>query len=53
MTFVFHIKPKNVNESLNDKLYSLTMQDELNKIEKNNVWEIVPKPSSNVVIGTK
>lgn len=29
------------------------MQEELNQFERNDVWELVPRPSSQFVIGTK
>ena len=29
------------------------MQEELNQFERNNVWDLVPRPSSRSVIGTK
>ena len=29
------------------------MQEELNEFERNNVWELVEKPSNYPIIGTK
>ena len=29
------------------------MQEELNKFERNEVWELVPRPNDQSVIGTK
>ena len=29
------------------------MQEELNQFERNEVWELVPKPNDQSVIGTK
>ena len=29
------------------------MQEELNQIERNDVWDLVPRPSSQSVISTK
>jgi hypothetical protein len=29
------------------------MQDELNQFERNGVWELVPKPINQSIIGTK
>ena len=29
------------------------MQEELNQFERNEVWELVPRPSNQMVIGTK
>lgn len=29
------------------------MQEKLNQFERNDVWELVPRPSKQIVIGTK
>ena len=31
----------------------MTMQEELNQFERNNVWKLVPKPEHQSIIGTK
>ncbi|GJT32935.1 retrovirus-related pol polyprotein from transposon TNT 1-94 [Tanacetum coccineum] len=46
-------KPKNVNEALKDKSWVVAMQEELNQFVANDVWELVPLPISQSVIGTK
>eukprot|EP00253_Pinus_taeda_P030653 PITA_30653 len=46
-------KPQNVNEACRDECWVKAMNEELEKIEKNNTWELVPKPHDKNVIGTK
>ena len=29
------------------------MQEELSQFERNNVWELVPRPNDRMIIGTK
>ena len=31
----------------------MAMQEELNQFERNNVWELVPNPGHQSIIGTK
>nr|GEV64971.1 hypothetical protein [Tanacetum cinerariifolium] len=45
--------PKNVNEALKDESWVVAMQEELNQFVANYVWELVPLPISQSVIGTK
>ena len=51
--FVSQIEPKNFKEAEHDDFWTLAMQEELNQFERNNVWDLVPRPSSQSVIGTK
>ncbi|GJT73501.1 retrovirus-related pol polyprotein from transposon TNT 1-94 [Tanacetum coccineum] len=51
--FISTIEPKNVNEALKDKSWVVAMQEELNQFVANDVWELVPLPISQSVIGTK
>ena len=51
--FVSLIEPKNLNEALVDKFWVKAMQEELEQIEWNDVWILVPIPSHTNVIGTK
>ena len=53
MCFVSKIEPKNVNEVVNDEYWCTAMQEELIQFEKNQVWELVPKPCNVNIIGTK
>ncbi|KAK2451190.1 putative mitochondrial protein [Trifolium repens] len=47
------IKPKNVDEALTDDGWIVAMQDELNQFQRNDVWDLVPKPVHKNIIGTK
>ncbi|GJX57245.1 retrovirus-related pol polyprotein from transposon TNT 1-94, partial [Tanacetum coccineum] len=51
--FISTIEPKNVNEALKDESWVVAMQEELNQFVANDVWELVPLPISQSVIGTK
>ncbi|GJU37566.1 copia protein [Tanacetum coccineum] len=51
--FIYTIEPKDVKEALKDKSWVIAMQEELNQYVANDVWEIVPLPMSQSVIGTK
>jgi len=53
MAFVSQIEPNCVSDAINDEHWSLAMQEELNQFERNNVWELVPRPNDHSVIGTK
>ncbi|GJR98931.1 retrovirus-related pol polyprotein from transposon TNT 1-94 [Tanacetum coccineum] len=46
-------KPKNINEAFKDESWIVAMQEELNQFVANDVWELVPLPISQSVIGTK
>lgn len=47
------IEPKTVEEALSDDGWILTMQEELNQFQRNDVWDLVPKPCQKNIIGTK
>ncbi|GKA57076.1 retrovirus-related pol polyprotein from transposon TNT 1-94 [Tanacetum coccineum] len=51
--FISTIEPKNVNEALKDESWVVAMQEELNQFVANDIWELVPLPISQSVIGTK
>ncbi|GJV99464.1 retrovirus-related pol polyprotein from transposon TNT 1-94 [Tanacetum coccineum] len=51
--FISTIEPKNVNEALKDESWVIAMQEELNQFVANDVWELVPLPICQSVIGTK
>ena len=46
-------EPQNVREACKDECWVKAMDEELEQIEKNNTWELVPRPKDNNVIGTK
>ncbi|KAK2415764.1 putative mitochondrial protein [Trifolium repens] len=47
------IEPKNVDEALTDDEWIVAMQDELNQFQRNDVWDLVPRPAHKNIIGTK
>ncbi|GJU43343.1 retrovirus-related pol polyprotein from transposon TNT 1-94 [Tanacetum coccineum] len=51
--FISTIEPKNINEALKDESWVIAMQEKLKQIVANDVWELVPLPISQSVIGTK
>jgi FtsZ-binding cell division protein ZapB len=53
VAFLSTIEPKSFNEACEDKDWIAAMNEELDQIEKNNTWELVPRPSDKNVIGSK
>ncbi|GKA78764.1 retrovirus-related pol polyprotein from transposon TNT 1-94 [Tanacetum coccineum] len=51
--FISTIEPKNVNVSLGDESWVVAMQEELNQFIANYVWDLVPLPKNQSIIGTK
>ncbi|GJX86105.1 zf-CCHC domain-containing protein [Tanacetum coccineum] len=47
------LKPKDVKEALKDESWVVAMQEELNQFVANDLWELVPLPMSQSIIGTK
>ena len=47
------IDPKNFSQASEDKHWINSRKQELNQIEKNETWELVPRPKYKNVIGTK
>jgi len=47
------IEPTTVDEALSDDGWILVMQEELNQFQRNDVWDLVPKPLHKNIIGTK
>jgi len=47
------IEPSTVDEALSDDGWILAMQEELNQFQRNDVWDLVPKPQQKNIIGTK
>ena len=51
--FLSQIEPKVIDEALGDPDWVQAMQEELHQFERNDVWELVPRPHHQNVIGTK
>jgi len=47
------IQPTIVDEVLSDDRWILAMHEELNQFQRNDVWDLVPKPQQKIIIGTK
>ena len=47
------VEPKDDEETKRDKCWIKAMEEELSQIEKNDTWELVPRPKDKNVIGTK
>jgi hypothetical protein len=47
------VEPNNFEESNNDEQWIKSMEEELDKIEKNETWELVPRPKNKNVIARK
>ncbi|GJT93319.1 retrovirus-related pol polyprotein from transposon TNT 1-94 [Tanacetum coccineum] len=53
VNFLFEIKPTKLIEALEEEVWFIAMQEELNQFERNKVWILVPKPHGKTIIGTK
>jgi hypothetical protein len=53
IAFVSMVEPKNFNEASKDVNWLKSMNEELNQIEKNNTWELVPRLADKNVIDSK
>ena len=51
--FLAQEEPNNVKETLEDKNWIMTMQEELSQFERCDVWELVKPPKDASIIGTK
>ena len=43
LVFLSQIEPKRVDDAL-EEFWLLVMHDELNNFDRNNIWELVPRP---------
>jgi len=53
LALLFSIESQNVHEVCKDECWVKAMNEELEQIEKNNTWELVPRPHDKNIIGTK
>jgi len=47
------IESVTVDKALSDDGWIISMQEELNQFQRNDVWDLVPKPGHKNIIGTK
>ena len=47
------IEPATVDETLLDDGWILAMQEEVNQFQRNDGWDLAPKPQQKNIIGTK
>jgi hypothetical protein len=47
------IEPTYFEEASKDEFWNKAMDEELDQIEENDTWELVPRPKDKNVIGTK
>ena len=46
IAFISLIEPKSIKEACSDEYWMIAMQDSLNQFVRNDVWELVPPPTS-------
>ena len=53
MAFISQTKPKDIHETLKHESWINVMQEELEQIERNQVWTLVFKLINQNVVGTR
>ena len=53
IALISKIEPKTIEEALPDPDWIIAMQEELTQFERNQVWDLVPKPIDKSIIDTK
>ena len=51
--FLVDFEPRNVENALNNDSWIEAMKEEIQQIEKNKTWSLVPRPKDKNIIGTK
>ena len=51
--YLSQIVPTNIEEALGDPDWIIAMQEELRQFERSKVWNLVPRPHDQTVIGTR
>lgn len=51
--FTSTVEPTSVVDALKDEQWLKAIQEELLQFERNQVWELIPRPSNVNIIGTK
>jgi hypothetical protein len=45
--------PRNLQKALSDPKWRTTMQEEMEALHKNKIWDLVKLPNENKVVGCK
>ena len=53
VAYLSQVEPTSTKESYKDESWVKAMNEELDQIEKNQTWDLVPRPKDKNVIGTK
>ena len=53
IAFISLIEPKNIKEAYADDFWTIAMQEELNQFIRNDVWDLVQRPTDHPVIATR
>ncbi|XP_073138695.1 uncharacterized mitochondrial protein AtMg00820-like [Henckelia pumila] len=53
VTTISQEEPKKIEDALDDSCWIEAMQEELNQFTRNAVWDLVPRPTHQSVIGTR
>ena len=53
MAFISQTEPKDIHEALKHESWINAMQEELEQIEKNQVWTLISRPVDKNVVGTR
>ena len=51
--YLLQVEPTSTKESYKDESWVKEMNEKLDQIEKNQTWDLVPRPKDKNVIGTK
>ena len=49
----YSVEPKTFEEAMEEEARGQTMQEEIDAIDKNKIWQLVDKPKDKEVIGVK
>ena len=51
--YLSQIVPKNIKEAFEDPNWIISTQEQLSQFERSKVWNLVPRPHDQTVIGTR